>query len=452
MLRAAFSLCTMATRFSQAAVARAAITPSRPKVLIITGPTAVGKSATALELCKTVDGEIISADSVQVYCHLDIGSNKATAVERAAVPHHMLDIADPANDDYTAGDFFRAARAATEDVLSRGRVPVVVGGTMMYVRWFIYGQPATPKAPEEAKLRVEEALKEVDGNWDKGIALLAGKDPKRAEVLSPNDWYRLKRALEVLETTGTAMTDMPLRGGAPGAEGKGQLDYDFRCVFLYGDRVRLNRRIDERCERMIFATGGDTEGRTSILREVCDLLKTRRLRVTSTAPYRAIGYRQTILYLVGRALAVGLEGDLAEGGEDKTSVDAFREYVSEFQSVTRGYAKQQMAWFRKDKRFQWVRFGEADTVRAIKEILDMKGEDYNEFVEGNEHIQHAIRNDIVTQGKEMKRYVTEMRWLEEDSLTEMKTVAMAEEYARELAEALHVEELKRIQETIRRKS
>lgn len=451
MLRVAFAFYTMVTRFSKVAITQATVTSSRPKILVLTGPTAVGKSATALELCKQVDGEVISADSVQVYCHLDIGSNKATAAERATVPHHMLDIADPSSDDFTAGNFFRAARAAVEDVLTRGGVPVVVGGTMMYVRWFVYGPPATPKAPEEARARMEEALKEVDGDWDKGIALLAQRDPKRAQVLLRNDWYRLKRALEVLETTGVAMTDMPLQGAAPGTERESQLDYDFRCVFLYGDRIRLNRCIDERCEQMIFAVDGEQERRKSIFREVCDLLKTRGLRVAPSAPSRAIGYRQTISYLVDRALAVR-DGEMAlEGSAEKARIDAFRTYISEFQSATRGYAKQQLAWFRKDKRFQWLKFRGQDTVNAVKGMLDMSEEEYNTFVEETEQSQEAIREDIIMQGKDMKRYVTRKRWLEEDSMTEMNAIALAEECAQELVVTLGVEELRRIQEIIRRK-
>ena len=430
---------------------------SRPKVLIITGPTAVGKSATALKLCKHLNGEIISADSVQVYKHLDIGSNKASLDEQAEVKHHMLDIADPSIDDFSAGDFFRAARVAIEEVHSRDKLPIVVGGTMMYVRWLIYGRPATPRAPHHARERAKVIVDSVNGNWDAAIALLAERDPKRAEKLSPNDWYRLGRAFEVLETTGVAITELPLQGGAPNSEvNLSKLDYDFRCVFLFGERVTLNRRIDERCEEMILPRC-DVDGHThweelfqrSVLTEVSSLLVEGGLRVARTSPSRAIGYRQTILYLVGRALSLQGKND-EERHNSWTSDDAkaeFRAFVETFQSATRGYAKQQTSWFRKEDQFHWVYSGAG----AVQEILDMVRPSRDEF-EGlqteNVEQQGKLREDMIAQGKGMKTYIGKKLWLQEESEIERQAIRLAEQRAGTMADAIDTEELERMREIL----
>lgn len=451
MVRTAFSFCEALLRLARPSKTQACtMIPSRPKVLVIAGPTAVGKSATALQICQQVDGEIISADSVQVYRGLDIGSNKATLAERAKIAHHMIDIADPCKENYTAGCFFREARAVVDEVISRGRLPVVVGGTMMYVRWFLYGRPATPSAPEDAKARVEQKLKDVDGDWERGVELLAEKDPKRAAMLSPNDWYRLGRALEIFETTGVPMTEMPLKGGAPGSVTEKELDYDFRCVFLYDDRVELNRRIDRRCEQMILGGAADQGARRSILVEVSDLLKRGAMRVGTASPARAIGYRQTVSFLLDRAVAVCEGNSDANESAGKVEAEAFREYVASFQSATRGYAKQQMAWYRKDNRFKWVKCGEEYTILSVERLLRMDETEYKDYSLGAEERQRAIREEIKLQGKQMKTYVSSMEWLVEGGVEESRAVTLAENCARELATELDVEDLRRLQEAIRR--
>lgn len=450
MNRLAFALPSMLMRASSASVPRAAsaISP-RKKVLVLAGPTAVGKSSTALSLCLALNGEIISADSVQLYQHLNVGSNKASASERAKVPHHLLDVVSPTAANFTAGDFFRAARSAIADVHARGRLPVVVGGTMMYVRWLVRGRPATPPAPLEARERVREQLEGVTGDWERGVEILREKDPKRAEALSRNDWYRLARAMEVVETTGMTMTEIPLQGGAPNAD-VGGLDYDFRCVFLYGDRVGLNRQIDERCEQMIVAQDHAGDGRAeSVLEEVARLLCSRELRVAGGSPALAIGYRQTISYLVGRALAMGREesGKTAEGGDD--AARAFRSYVETFQAATRGYAKQQMAWFRKEEGFRWVGGGEG-AVDALTAMMQLSEEEYQAFCEDEEERQTEIREEIVRQGRLMKTYRPEKKWFTEGGEEERKAVQRADRCARKLADALDVQELERVQGVVTR--
>lgn len=433
-------------------------------MLVLAGPTAVGKSAAALKLCQLVRGEIISADSVQIYKSLNVGANKPSEEELNLVPHHMLDIADPSCDEYTAGDFYRAARDTVRDVLHREMLPVVVGGTMMYVRWFVYGRPATPRSDMKAKQKVSEALKSVRGDWDAALALLAQRDPKRAAMLFRNDWYRLGRALEIVETTGTPMTEMPLQGGAPQTHYSGDaLDYDFRCVFLYDDRIPLNRRIDERCEDMILprrdlAQQDDWEQcfEKSMLTEVSELLRCRGLRVSSTSPAFAIGYRQTITYLVARAIAKQgktVEDDTRADGQETVSsgsnddVLAFRSFLEGFQSATRGYARAQAKWFRKEMLFHWVKAG-ASAGDVVANIVQMTESEYKQFREQSEADQLERRQSIVEQGKAMKRYVTKKEWLINDSIAEARAVFLAERCASDLASSKSADDLDNIRRTI----
>jgi len=145
----------------------------RPKVIVVTGPTAVGKSNLALTLCRDATqaaaGEIISVDSVQVYRGLDIGSNKPSREEQAEVPHHLLDVLEAnAPEAFTAGDFVRKAEEAINDVLARGKVPVVVGGTSMYTQWLVQGRPDAPKSDPAVELRARGMLApfQIKNNWE----------------------------------------------------------------------------------------------------------------------------------------------------------------------------------------------------------------------------------------------------------------------------------------------
>lgn len=156
--------------------------PSRPKVIVITGPTAVGKSNLALTLCRnasqSVTGEIITVDSVQVYRALDIGSNKPSKEEQAEVPHHLLDVLEPnAPEAFTAGDFVRKAEEAIDDALARGRIPVVVGGTSMYTQWLVQGRPDAPKSDPEVELKARGILAPFQNknDWEVSDVICGGK-------------------------------------------------------------------------------------------------------------------------------------------------------------------------------------------------------------------------------------------------------------------------------------
>jgi tRNA A37 N6-isopentenylltransferase MiaA len=132
------------------------------KIVIITGPTAVGKSKLGVALAKQINGEVISADSVQVYNKLDIGSDKITMEDRQGVPHHLIDILEPA-EEFSAGDFYSAARASAAEIISRGKVPIVLGGTGFYLRWFMFGKASTPASNPETGEKVQQLLQQVRG-------------------------------------------------------------------------------------------------------------------------------------------------------------------------------------------------------------------------------------------------------------------------------------------------
>ena len=307
------------------------------KVLVIAGPTAVGKTRLSLSVARALGGEVVSADSVQVFEGLDVGSSKLPEAEREGIKHHLLDIADPRR-DVGAGEFVEKAWAAMDDVLRRGKTPVVVGGTGMYLRWLIEGKPDTPPSSPEASALARATLRRVageaaavaeraardalrpdEGGDDEGGSLdaaslervrLAGElagwraamrvlseagDATAATRLARNDWYRAERALEVVTSTGKPVTEFGAPTQAKGREKK----YDFVCVALSSPRLRLYRRIDARVEEMV---------RDGMLAESAAMLLSG-IEPGSTPASRAIGYRQTMDFLVEQSALSALDDD-----------------------------------------------------------------------------------------------------------------------------------------------
>ncbi|CAM9222932.1 unnamed protein product [Chrysoparadoxa australica] len=352
----------------------------KPRVIVIAGPTATGKSSVAMSLCKELGGEIVSADSVQVYRHLDIGSNKAGAADRAAVPHHLIDICDP-TEEYTAGEFVRHAKAAIDDIHSRGLLPVVVGGTMMYVQWLVGGVPDAPKSDPEVVARVEEELRPYKeaGDWSGGLAKLAAVNETRAEGLFENDWYRLHRSLEITQQTPAPFTGERVRND----------NYDFRCIFLMGDRKAAAERINDRCITML-AMG--------LLNEVADLLVSGRL-IEGTGPAKAIGYRQAIEYL------------MREGHQDQDA-DAFLQFVDTFASKTRQYAQGQGKWFRSSKgdQFWWANVDQGSVLDGVKEVCQLPAAEYQGRLMDQQQI--GLRDENRAQARGMRTHVPTFSRLE----------------------------------------
>ncbi len=279
---------------------------SMRRVVVVAGPTGVGKTALSIEVARAVGGEIISADAVAVYRHLDVGSAKPTAEERAQVPHHLVDAADP-GEDYDAARFAREAGAAAEDILGRGRAVVLAGGTGLYIKAFLYG--LIPEGESDPALR--EALREEARQL--GVKALHERlsllDPATAARVHENDAYRIVRALEIMARTGRPVS------ASRGAHAFARPLWDALFLHLNLERGELYRRIEERVDRMM------AEG---LLEEVRDLLD--RGYGPDLKSMRSIGYRHMADVILGR---VGLNDAVALLKRD-----------------TRRLAKRQNTWFR----------------------------------------------------------------------------------------------------------
>ncbi|XP_010454297.1 PREDICTED: tRNA dimethylallyltransferase 9 isoform X1 [Camelina sativa] len=330
----------------------------KEKVIVISGPTGAGKSRLAMELAKRLNGEIISADSVQVYRGLDIGSAKPSDRDRKEVPHHLIDILHP-SEEYSVGQFCNDARQATKDILKRGRVPIVTGGTGLYLRWFIYGKPDVPKPSQEVTAEVHDMLVnfETEHDWEAAVEMVVNAGDPKACSLPRNDWYRLRRSLEILKSTGLPPSsfripydsfrenlnlpdadDFVEDGSSPDISIQNietDLDYDFLCFFLSSPRVALYRSIDFRCEDMLSGPNG-------VLSEARWLLDIGLLPNTNPAT-RAIGYRQAMEYLLYCS---------RYGGE--SSPRDFYGFLNRFQTASRNFAKRQMTWFRCEPIYHWL--------------------------------------------------------------------------------------------------
>lgn len=369
----------------------------KKKVIVISGPTGAGKSRLALELAKRLDGEIISADSVQVYRGLEVGSAKPSASERNEVPHHLLDILHP-YEDYSAGQFFEDARKATQFVLEKGRVPIVAGGTGLYIRWYLYGKPDVPKASSEITSKVFSELMELQNNkqWDAAVDLVVKAGDPKAQFFSTNNWYRLRRSLEIIRSSGLPPSafsvpyDSYCQGIDPSLTNTSvanhsyvensnyhhpkNLDYDFICFFLTVPRVDLYRAIDLRCENMLMETEG-------LLSEASWLLDIG-LRPDMNSATRSIGYRQTMEYLLSCR---------ERGGSSPEDLYAF---LSQFQKASRNFAKRQITWFRNEQIYHWL-----DASKPFEEIAD--------FICSAYHTETGRL--VVPESLQMKKEITQRR-------------------------------------------
>lgn len=274
------------------------------QVIVLSGATSVGKSAVAMELCKVLNAEIIVADSVQVTRHMNIGSNKPSLEDQSLVQHHLIDIIDP-SDKFSSGDFARQAKQAILDVINRGKVPLVVGGSTMWLDWLLRGLPDAPKAKAETVKYVNDLLAPYRrlNNWSGALEILRALDDRKATKVLTNDWYRLHRYLEVTIDEGRRTdtiddgSDSSAGAGTGDPEGKRRLiitefEVDFRTFFLTEDREHLYHVIDRRCVEMLSA---------GLMTEVYELLL-HDVLLPQNSVCRAIGYRQAIIYLSDRKI------------------------------------------------------------------------------------------------------------------------------------------------------
>lgn len=285
------------------------------KILVVTGPTATGKTALSVELAKKLGGEIVSADSMQIYRGMDIGTAKVTKAEMQNIPHHMIDIADP-SEDYSVSRYVEEADAAVRGILSRGRLPIVAGGTNLYIDSLIAGLDFAEKA-EDAALRESLNKQYDDIGGEAMLEHLRGFDPERAAKLHPADKRRIVRAVEIYILTGETITrhDEETK--------KRPKRYDaVKIALTFADRAVLYDRINARVDKMV------SDG---LFDEVKGLLDSG-LSPESTS-MQAIGYKEPAAYFRG-----------------EMSKDAAIELIK---LSSRRYAKRQLTWLRRDDSVQW---------------------------------------------------------------------------------------------------
>lgn len=304
---------------------------SAGKILVVCGPTATGKTRLGIELAKEYDGEIVSADSMQIYRRMDIGTAKATKAERAAVPHHMLDVAEP-GENWSVARYVEEASRCCDDILARGKLPILVGGTGLYIDSLIAGRDFAENDGDEKlreQLSADYERLGAETMWER----LRAVDPARAEKLAPSDRRRIVRALEVWTLTGRTITehDEETRRQPPRYEAG-------RIVLTYADRAALYARIDRRVDEMA------KEG----LFEEVEALLASGVPADCTA-MQAIGYKEA---------ARALRGELSRA-----------EALELIKQASRRYAKRQLTWFRRAENALWIEWpGEPDLAWAMDKI------------------------------------------------------------------------------------
>ena len=299
-----------------------------PLVVLILGPTGSGKTALSLALGERFDGEIVSCDSVAVYRGMDLGTAKPTAEEQARLPHHLVDVADP-DQAFTAGDYSRQARAALHDIAGRGKLPVVTGGTGLYLRALTEGLFAGPQRQEDLRARLRTSQQMHGGAWLHQV--LMRLDASSAERIHANDTPKLIRAIEVCLAERRPMSEVLARDPMTG--------FRLLRIGLNPARKALYERLNRRCAEM-FATG--------LVEETRALLA----RFGRVKTLDSLGYRQ--------ASAV-LDGTLTE----ETAIAAT-------QQGHRNYAKRQLTWFRREPDVRWIEaFGdEPEAVTAAMKMVE----------------------------------------------------------------------------------
>ena len=306
------------------------------KVLAIVGPTGGGKSALALALAETLGGEIISCDSMQIYRRMDIGTAKPTAEEQKQIRHHMIDVVEP-TEPFSCADYVSLASAAIDGCMARGHLPIVCGGTGLYLDALLRKNDFEPNTADEAVRRELWAVAEQEGAealWRE----LERVDPESAGATHPNNVKRVIRAIEIFRVSGMTKSELDRRSL------EGGMRYDACVIGLrYEDRQVLYRRIDRRVDAML------AEG---LVEETRGLMDEGVFEVNQTAA-QAIGYKELLPYLRGEcALTVAAE---------------------QLKMATRRYAKRQMTWFSAKPYVRWLDMSEtqtADGKKTFEEIVN----------------------------------------------------------------------------------
>lgn len=304
---------------------------SKIPVVAVVGPTASGKSRLAVDLALKKNGEIVSADSMQIYRHMQIGTAKPTIEERRGVAHHLIDFLEP-DQPFSVADFVEKASACIRDIFQRGKLPIVAGGTGLYVRSLLHNIRFSTQSGDAA-LRGELTRRAEKEGGQALLDELRSFDPQSAQRLHPHNIHRIVRAIEIYRTTGVTMTEQLAQSR------KEESPYQ-ACILglTYANRQELYRRIDERVDEMM---------KNGLVEEAKTLLP---LHLPTAR--QAIGYKELIPYFHG----------------DCTLEQA----VDQIKKETRHYAKRQLTWFRREEGIHWVEAGmEGGYSRVAKEALDM---------------------------------------------------------------------------------
>ena len=287
----------------------------KEKLVILTGPTAVGKTSASIAIAKALDGEIVSADSMQIYKYMDIGTAKATLEEMEGIPHHLTDFLEP-DSDFSAAIYSEMAKSIISDINSRGKLPIVVGGTGLYINSLVYDLEFGKIDPQpDYRAELEDIVREHGG--EQLLLMLSEVDPVSASKLGSRDIKRIMRALEVFKVTGEPLSN---QGGSFRKETE---SYDLSMYCLNMDRKKLYDRIDLRVDQMMDS---------GLITEVKSLIE--RGYHKDLQAMQGIGYKELCQYLDGEC--------------------TLQEAVDRIKQGSRNYAKRQLTWFRRDNRIKWV--------------------------------------------------------------------------------------------------
>ena len=302
----------------------------KPKVIVIVGPTASGKTALSIEIAKKIDGEIISADSMQIYRDMNIGTAKVTKEEMQGIKHYLIDVVSP-EERYTVSDFKQAAEKAIEEILNKGKTPIIVGGTGLYVDSLIYGIEYQDMQFDE---KYREELMQI-AETEKGLKSLFEQackiDNNAMKKISSNDKKRIIRVLEIFKATGKTKTELEIISRRNGVK------YDYKVFGILMEREKLYNRINRRVDIMI------EQGLIKEVQELCEKYK------NFPTAMQGLGYKEVVQYF--------------------NNILTKEEMIEKIKQESRRYAKRQMTWFRKNQDILWLD-SEKDLQNNISIILE----------------------------------------------------------------------------------
>jgi tRNA dimethylallyltransferase len=315
----------------------------KEKLVVIVGPTAVGKTKTSIELAKAINGEIISGDSMQVYRGLDIGTAKITDDEKEGIPHYMIDIKDP-SEPFSVAEFQEKAKELISDINNRGKIPIIVGGTGLYIRSVTHYYEFS-EASKNSEIR-DELQKKADADGPESLHLeLKSIDPIRAAEIHPNNVHRVIRALEIYYETGSIPSKEQKN-----RQGKDESSYNLALVGLTMEREKLYQRINERVDLMV---------KSGVIQEAKWLLQQD---ISNSLAAKAIGYKELFPYLTGNS--------------------TLEESIELLKRNSRRYAKRQFTWFKNQMDVKWFSMDQSPFEKNFKEI--------RHFVEGKLDISENV--------------------------------------------------------------